>query len=247
MRWVSESVNSLLPVAQVGGDLLRGQLLHRTGVPGAVAAAGIIVNLSLAAVSLVFFICIGGALLLLKGTSAEMVSVMVIGLGLGAIGAALFIVIQRSGALVWVAGFLARQTSSSVWQQLAGQATELNLALTMLYRDRRALSGSFGWQLVAWVLGAVETWLAARWLGQPISVADSILIESLTQAVRNAAFVVPGALGIQEGGLLLIAPLAGLTPATGLAISLLKRARDLLLGVPGLVLAYLAFSHRGAR
>ncbi|HXC21160.1 MAG TPA: hypothetical protein VNV13_06730, partial [Steroidobacteraceae bacterium] len=53
-----------------------------------------------------------------------------------------------------------------------------------------------------------------------------------------------GALGIQEGGYLLLAPLAGLPPSAALALSLAKRARELLLGLPGLL--YLQFAARAA-
>jgi len=55
------------------------------------------------------------------------------------------------------------------------------------------------------------------------------------QAIRDTAFAIPGALGVQEGGYLLLAPLAGLHPDTALALSLAKRAREILLGVPGLL------------
>ena len=53
--------------------------------------------------------------------------------------------------------------------------------------------------------------------------------------MARAAFAIPGALGVQEGGYLLLAPLAGLSPDVGLALSLAKRARELLLGLPGLL------------
>ena len=67
---------------------------------------------------------------------------------------------------------------------------------------------------------------------------------ALVQAIRGAAFAIPGALGVQEGGYLLLAPLAGLTPDAALALSLAKRARELLLGLPGLL--YLHLSERAA-
>jgi hypothetical protein len=64
---------------------------------------------------------------------------------------------------------------------------------------------------------------------------DALLLESLGQAIRGAAFAIPGALGVQEGGYLLLAPFAGLTPDAALALSFAKRAREILLGVPGLL------------
>jgi hypothetical protein len=71
---------------------------------------------------------------------------------------------------------------------------------------------------------------------------ESLLLESLGQAIRGAGFAIPGALGVQEGGYLLLAPLAGLPPNAALALSLAKRARELLLGLPGLL--YLHFASR---
>ena len=66
------------------------------------------------------------------------------------------------------------------------------------------------------------------------------MLESLGQAIRAAAFAVPGALGVQEGGYLLLAPLAALRPDVALALSLAKRARELLLAVPGLIYLHVA-------
>ncbi len=82
-------------------------------------------------------------------------------------------------------------------------------------------------------------------IGHPVDWSDALLLESLGQAIRGAAFAIPGALGVQEGGYLLLAPLVGLPPEAALALSLIKRARELMLGLPGLI--YLHFSERGSR
>ena len=78
-------------------------------------------------------------------------------------------------------------------------------------------------------------------LGSPVDWSDALLLESLGQAIRGAAFAIPGSLGVQEGGYLLLAPVVGLAPSTALALSLAKRAREILLGVPGLL--YLRFAN----
>ena len=63
----------------------------------------------------------------------------------------------------------------------------------------------------------------------------SLILESLASGVRGAAFMVPGALGAQEGGLVLFGALLGLPADLALAVSLTKRVRELALGLPGLV------------
>jgi hypothetical protein len=83
-------------------------------------------------------------------------------------------------------------------------------------------------------------------VGHPVSWVTALLLESLGQAVRGAAFAVPGALGVQETGYVLLAPLAGLTTEVALALSLAKRVRELLLGLPGLLYLHLSGRYRAA-
>jgi hypothetical protein len=85
------------------------------------------------------------------------------------------------------------------------------------------------------VVGTGEVYLIAWFLGTPVSWHVAFVLESLGQAIRGAGFAIPGALGVQEGGYLLLAPLAGLTPDAAVALSLAKRTRELLLGLPGLL------------
>ena len=82
---------------------------------------------------------------------------------------------------------------------------------------------------------AGEIWLALWLMGHPVSLVEALILESLTQAVRAAAFMVPGGVGVQEGGLVLIGSVLGLSPGLSLALSLAKRFRELILGLPGLI------------
>jgi len=77
--------------------------------------------------------------------------------------------------------------------------------------------------------------LACHYLGHDVSLWQGIILESLSQAMKSAGFAIPGGLGVQEGGLLLLAPLCGLPAEDALALSLLKRLREMVLGVPALI------------
>jgi hypothetical protein len=83
-------------------------------------------------------------------------------------------------------------------------------------------------------LSAVEVWIALRVGGAPLGFATVLVIESLVYAIRTVAFAIPNAVGVQEGAYILIGATFGLTPEMALAISLLKRARDLVIGLPAL-------------
>ena len=94
---------------------------------------------------------------------------------------------------------------------------------------------SFVLHLAGWILSAVGTWIAFRLIGAETDLAAVVAIESLVYAIRSAAFVVPNALGVQEAAYTLLAPLMGVGPELGLAVSLLKRARDIAIGIPTLL------------
>jgi len=129
------------------------------------------------------------------------------------------------------------------WDDLALRADAVDEAIRALYRDRRKVAASFMLNLAGWIVGTGEVWLILYFLGHPVSWHEALLLESVGQAIRGAAFAIPGSLGVQEGGYLLLARLVGLPPEAALALSLAKRARELLLGVPGIV--YLHFVEKG--
>ncbi|WP_376087492.1 lysylphosphatidylglycerol synthase domain-containing protein [Roseomonas sp. CCTCC AB2023176] len=89
--------------------------------------------------------------------------------------------------------------------------------------------------MLSWLLGVLETWVALRAIGVPATLGQALVIESLGQAVRSAGFVIPGALGVQEGGTVLICAMFGIPADQAIALVLVRRVRDLISGVPGLV------------
>ena len=84
-------------------------------------------------------------------------------------------------------------------------------------------------------------------IGHRLPFLSVVAIESLLFAIRNAAFMVPSALGVQEGAYALLGPLFGLPAEAALALSLLKRARDITVGVPTLLSWQLAEGRRRIR
>jgi putative membrane protein len=87
---------------------------------------------------------------------------------------------------------------------------------------------------VCWVLGAAEAWITFRLMGLDVSLGQALVIDSLGTAFRTLGFLVPGALGVQEAGYVMVCALFGITPAQAMAFSLARRARDLLIGLAGL-------------
>jgi putative membrane protein len=129
---------------------------------------------------------------------------------------------------------LMRLGRSFGWSATAN-VTGLHDALIGCYRSPSRLAWAALWQMVSWLLGGVEVCLALHFLGQDVSIVPGLVIESLGQALKAVGFAVPGALGVQEGGYIVICQAFGLSPEMAIALSLMKRLREVGLGVPALL------------
>lgn len=241
MRWVAESVNYLLPAAQIGGDLVRARLAAQRGVPAADAGASIVVDLTTSILTLIAFGALG-ALLLFPQHGYES-AVLLLGLAISAVLVGAFYFLQRVGLFSRLSRRAARLIGGGGWDTLIGGATALDAAVGAIYARRRDVLTSCTWAFSAWVLGAGEVWLALYFLGAPVGLAEALILESLIQALRSAAFPVPGALGVQEGGFVALGALFGVPAEAAIALSLVKRVPDILIGVPGLLM-YRTLEHR---
>ena len=112
---------------------------------------------------------------------------------------------------------------------------DLGDRLQQIWRNHRGLSASFFVHLATVFFGATEVWIALGFMGHSVSVAQAVAIESLGQGSRAAAFVLPGGLGVQDGALIAACAIFGIPAEVALAMALIKRVPDLILGVPALL------------
>jgi putative membrane protein len=238
-RWIGESINGLLPAAQVGGDLAKARLITQRGVPGPKSGASVVIGLTIGLLTQIVFTLMGVGLLIGSGARGA-VSIVLIGVGVMFLAVTGFYLLQRCGMFGRLARVVISLGGDRDWESLVGGAEILDNAIWSIYRNRGALVISGLWYLCGWIVGTGEVWLALYFLGMPVTVTDAFLLESLGQALRSAAFCIPGALGVQEGGFIVIGGLIGLGPEVSLALSLTKRVRELVLGVPGLIVWQIA-------
>ncbi len=235
---VREAVAGLLPVARVGGEVVGVRLLVRRGVPASTASASVIVELTLTMVAQVTFATIGLILLAGYPTVGPAVRVVAIGLVISVIAIPLFVlVVKRWGRSAFA---LMQRVIGALGggEQVGGDPARFHEVLHSMYADRFAVVACGAWQLIGFLVGAFETWLALRLIGQPGDVRMAIVLESLATAVQSAMFMVPGGLGTQEGGFVLFGAAVGLTPQVSLALSLARRMRQVVLGLPALLSWY---------
>lgn len=248
-RWIGESANSLMPAGQLGGPVFMARYLAQGGMPMPQAAAVITVSTTLQTFAQILFALLGVLLLGARAGGASEHTLRTMALlasGFLALQIVGFYYLQRRGFFSKLLRLVTRLAGSQRWSGLMSQAQAIDAAVQETYSSNGPVALSFLASLVGWLAGAGEVYLILYYMGHPVNWVTALLLESLGQAVRGAAFAVPGALGVQETGYVLLAPLAGLTPEVALALSLAKRVRELLLGLPGLLYLHVSGRFRGA-
>jgi len=252
--WIAVSINWLLPVAQIGGEIAKAAWLARRAAPAATMVAATVVDkvLQTAGQALVALIGVGLALALAGASDlvpfALVFALLMLGLLIG------FVYAQRHGLLQRLAGaaeraFLKRALSRNnglrhpgrsdaaaggLAGRIAGHTADVGAAVTRICADPLPMAVYLALRLASRLVMAGEVWLVLMFLGHPVTVLEALMIECLAQTVRSAAFALPGAYGVQEGGFILLGALVGVPADLALTASLAKRLRELLVGLPGL-------------
>lgn len=236
ISWIGEAVNSLFPVALIGGGVVRARLMRLAGVPGVIGGASVVVDLTVAVISLMLFSLAGVAVLVGKALPGYSSLQLLPGLLVFSLVIYAFYVAQRRGMFLVLARRIERMNGRDSAAGLSGGAAKLDHEINAIYQRHGTFWYACLIRLIGWVIGAGEVWLALYFLHQPVTLLEAMMLESLGQAIRSAAFVIPGALGVQEGAYLLLGVSIGIPPQVGVALSLVKRVRELSLGVPALLL-----------
>lgn len=235
--WIRESVNSMLPVARIGGELVSFRLMRQRGLRPSTAAASLVVDMQLTLISQLLFTLVGIGFLLAHAASGALRLAGDLAWGVLALTPLLivFALVQHASPFERLARLLNRVTSGQL-TALVGRSAQIDRSIQLIWRRRGVvLRYLFFWQPLQSCATSLELWVALHFLGAPVSFIEALVLESLIQALSSAAFFVPGGLGVQEGGFIVIGGALGLDPATSLALAGARRIRDLLIFVPGLL------------
>jgi len=233
--WMGRAVNILLPVATIGGEVVKARLITLWGANAADASATVLVNKTVQALALIPWGLVGAGLLFYLGIDNGIAIPIMLGvtvLGIGIIG---FILVQHFGMFGYLARLVGRFLHVEKRTDLTDGAAKTDQLVRELYRSRGKFGIALVWQVLSLMLETAEIWLACQLLGQPLGILEALALESMTSTVNNAAFFIPNAYGVQEGGFLMAGSLFGLAPDFCLALSLATRIRELVFDLPGLI------------
>ena len=229
-RLVRDGAAEVLPFSQVGGYVFGARALALSGIPGFFAAISTVVDLVVELAAKLPYILIGLALLAMLKQQSDYFAPVLAGVAIsgGLLALAATFRDRSRRALERLAMRMAQR-----WPVLQlGEPNETRAMISrVLARDGRA-TAAFALHFIAWALGAAEAWIAFRLMGSPIGLAEACVIDSLFTGLRTFAFFIPGAVGVQEAAYVALCAMFGIPPGVALAFSLVRRARDFLIGAP---------------
>ena len=249
IRMAGETVNVTTPTAYVGGEPLKAFLLKRYGVPMVDGLASVITAKTTMTFAQVLFILLGLALAfwILEDSGhswvAMLVSVGVLGFGVG-----LFLLLQRHGIGVGCLTLLrACGIRFGFLEKREPQLQELDGTIRSFYsQHRQTFYAALAIFFLAWLTETLEVYAILYYLGVSIDVWAAISIAALTVLIKGGTFFIPGSLGAQEGGYTLLLMSFGYSEVTGITFALIRRLREILWILLGLVCLMLLKNQDGA-
>lgn len=231
---VREGIDRLLPVASVGGGIVGIRLIQFRGLPTSGVIATVVIETVSTLMAVYLFTAAGLLLwgqldvdasrrhhiLLLFWLTIPLPLALVLLLRFGSLFGRLYAVIR---------------TLVGHFNGLSDGAAYLDVELRALFGRKRLLATVCLLDCAALASGSFEIWLTLHLFGHPVTSIEAFVLESMMQAARHLAFFVPAGVGVQEGGLVVFGQFLGISSELALAVSMAKRMRELLWGIPALV------------
>ncbi len=244
-RQLRDSASDVLPITQLGGLVLAARVLTLTGIEATTASALVVADLTAETFAQGLYV-LTGVLTSLSLLSADAklsayIWAMLAGAAFMSAGAIGFALVQLGGGR-WV-----EKAAEKLFSVRLERAADFHEAIHAIYRRRGRMALSLLLQFAGWVVSGLWLWVVLRVMGVTASLWTAIAIQALVEGLRSATVFIPAAVGVQEAGYAALAPVFGFAPEIGLAVSLLRRARDFVVAVPVLIIWHMIETRRALR
>jgi putative membrane protein len=234
-RWIRDALNYLLPSAVLGGEVVGVRLLVARGCDINTAGASVVADKTLEVMGLFLFVLTGIIIFLVHERSSYITHWAISGLVVLSAVLAAFLLSQRWGLLKLMDKVILK-FAGNCGGRYGGENMSIHDLVWQMYADTRRLIFAAFLHTSVWTLGSLQIWTSLHFMGYKIGLQEAFMIESLCQVIIAAAFMMPLSLGAQEAAYMSIAGLFGIPPPIGLAVSLVQRLKELIVGIPGLLL-----------
>lgn len=233
-RMVRDASANCLPFSQVGGFVFGARAVTLHGVRWQTATASTVVDVTAEFLAQIAFTCIGLGILLARAPRSGLAVPLEVGIGFAVVACFAFVWLQRGAAPLFAR--LGRRIAGNWFADARERVEVLQAELGLIYGHAGRLALGCFVHLVGWIGTGAAGWITYRALGVPIAFDAALAIEALLSAVAAVAFLVPVNAGVQEAGYAGLGAVFGVPPELSLGVSLVRRARDVAVGVPILLL-----------
>ncbi len=242
VRMVGEAFNRVTPLASLGGEPIKAMLLKtHYDLSYRNTATSLVLSTTIDMMGLVSFLFVG-FILLLMGDSLPLSFKIIAGLGLGVFSIAiiLFFLVQRFKLMTKLSQIIEKYRFARKLKGILSLIQETDDHLVNFYTSHhRRFASAFLMAFLNWPLGALEVYFVMKFLGNPISLSNAWMIEAIAQLVRNGTFFIPSSIGTQEVSFLVICGYITGNSALGVAVSVIRRFREIIWIIGGLILGWL--------
>jgi putative membrane protein len=243
-RLIRDSAGEALPFSQLGGLVLGARAATLGGVSGVFAAASTIVDATVELAARVPYMILAALLLAWGGLGQQTTTLLAVTLGL-TLAVALCVLLQGRGADL-IAAIGARLVPQWLAER-TGAGGGILPTIRAIHARRGALARAFIVHFIGWAMSGLEVALPLWLMGRPVWIGAGIAIDCLIATMRSAAFMVPGGIGVQEGAYVVACGLFGIDPQVAIALSLLRRGRDIAIAIPSLLAWQVLEGHSALR
>ena len=233
-RMVRDAAANCLPFSQVGGFIFGARAVTLQGVEWHTATASTVVDVTAEFLAQIVFACVGLVILILRVPGSRIAGPVEAGIGLAVLACFAFIWLQKGVGSIFAR--LGARIAGNRFQDARERVDVLQAELAMIYGHTGRLALGFFVHLIGWICTGVAGWIAFHALAVPIDFDDAMAIEALLSAAAAVAFLVPVNAGVQEAGYAGLGVVFGVPPEVSIGVSLVRRGRDVVVGVPILLL-----------
>ncbi len=231
-RMVRDAAGGCLPFSLVGGFVFGARAVTLHGISWPLATASTVVDLTTEFLAQIGLVLIGVVILAGRAPGSSVLLPVCFGVAGATVAGVAFIWLQRGAASPILR--LSRRILGG-WGVNA-PLTAVQTGITTIYATPWRVALGIALHLLSWFGTGVASWLAFSLLGARINFWSALGIEALLHAVLAGAILVPGYAGVQEAAYAGVGAMFGQPPEIALGVSLLRRARDIALGVPILLI-----------
>lgn len=247
IRSAGEVVNMTTPTAYMGGEPLKAYLLRPHGVPLVDGLASVVIAKTTMTLAQVLFILLGIGLSFWivpqvaaagsGGSTHVPVTAALFSVGLLLFGTMLFIAVQRRGLFTGLLALLRRCRVRLPFLESREETLHaLDRTILEFYnRARRPFLFSTGACFLGWLAEALEVYAILYYLSPPVDALTSISLGAFAVLIKGGTFFIPGSVGAQEGGNLLLLMAFGYSELMGITFAIVRRVRELVWIAIGLV------------